>query len=311
MTCHRFDGHTGKVLSARFSPNGRLIASGGEDRVVRIWDVATGKELCALAGHTREISAVSFLSDGKHIVSSGGDRTIKLWDLDTRREYATFTGHGGWVMCVDVSPDGKTIASGCASGSETSHDATIKLWNVASLKEIASVSTERRVNAICYSPDARLIAASTDDGMVAILRANTGEVVTTMSDKNETQLLSVAFSPDSATVATCDGDTIRLWDSLTGHCRANLVADDRTPAMTAYAAAFSSNGRTLVAVGGASVRIWDIRTMKRQSTLAGRSTGLCSVFFKPCDPQVFVTAATSGLVNIRSLDEDRPWWKFW
>ena len=74
-------GHRAAAYSVAFSPDGKLLASGSEDRTIKLWKVATGEELAALEGHTGHVLTVAFNADGTVLASGGADRTVKLWDV--------------------------------------------------------------------------------------------------------------------------------------------------------------------------------------------------------------------------------------
>ncbi|WP_416211311.1 WD40 repeat domain-containing protein, partial [Frankia sp. Cas3] len=100
-------------------------ASPGSDGTVRLWDVASGRQLAELTGHTDEVSAVGFSPDGTRLASAGFDGTVRLWDVASGRQLAELTGHTGGVQAVGFSPDGTRLAS---AGS----DGTVRLWDAAS-----------------------------------------------------------------------------------------------------------------------------------------------------------------------------------
>jgi len=116
-------GHTAPLRSAVFSPDGRIIASGSDDKTIKIWEAAAGKELATLKGHTGDIFSVVFSPDGRTLASGSWDTTIKLWDLTTGKELASIPGQKECWFSVAFSPDGKTLASGI--------NQKIMLWDVS------------------------------------------------------------------------------------------------------------------------------------------------------------------------------------
>jgi flagellar hook assembly protein FlgD len=119
-----FKANTETVWSVAFSPDGKLLASGSDDKTVKLWEVATGQEVRTLKGHTRAVTSVVFSPDGK-LLASGSYREIKLWDVATGQEVRTLRPTN-WVFSVAFSPDGRLLASG-------SKDETIKLWDISDL----------------------------------------------------------------------------------------------------------------------------------------------------------------------------------
>lgn len=155
-------GHASGVMAVAFSPDGKTLASAGVDSAIKIWDVATGRELTTLVGHDGWVYSLSFSPDGKVLASGGSDKMIKIWDLAKGCELRTLNGHGNFVYSVAFSPDGKILASG-------SQDKYIKLWDVATGKELQTLKGHTEyVSAVAFSPDGKTLASGSGDHSIRI-----------------------------------------------------------------------------------------------------------------------------------------------
>jgi RNA polymerase sigma factor (sigma-70 family) len=257
--------HGGPIATAAYSPDSKILASGSWDWSIKLWDLATGKELHHLKGHRGWVWSVAFSPDGKTLASGGDsrDRTIRIWDISTGNELLRLEGHQGSIVSVAFSPDGKTLAS---SGS----DGTVRLWNPAAGQELRRLQGQgNEVARICFSPDGKTLAGAGSDAVIRLWDVATGQETLNLQGHQE-QVASVAFSPDGKTLASGSFDrTIRLWDVATGQ----EVSQFQGHRNLVWSVAFSPDGKTLVSGSGNSfnslkpgtpgeVWLWEVATGK-------------------------------------------------
>lgn len=125
-------GHSIKARSVAYSPDSKMLASGGLDGAVILWDANTGEEKMRLEGHMGGVASVCFSPDGKMLASGFRDGTIVVWDVSKQKEKARLEGHTGAVMSICFSPDGRMLASGA-------YDGRVKVWDVNEGKELATL----------------------------------------------------------------------------------------------------------------------------------------------------------------------------
>ncbi|AFY41738.1 serine/threonine-protein kinase [Nostoc sp. PCC 7107] len=259
-----FRGHASDVNSVAFAPNGQILASGSDDKTIKLWNLGTGTELQTLKGHLKWIWAIAFHPDGKILASGSADKTIKLWNLATTEEIRTLTGHTDGVATVAFSPDGQTLASG-------SLDKTIKLWNLTTGKLIRTFrGHSQAVATIAFSPDGKTLASGSWDKTIKLWNVATGKQIRTLEGHSEL-VLSLAFSPDGKTLASGSKDkTIKLWNLATGETIRTLRQHSDKVNSVAYRK--TTNG--IILASGSSdntIKLWnpttgqEIRTLKRDS----------------------------------------------
>ena len=262
------EGHTDRVSSLSYSPNGATLASAGRDNTVRLWDVATGQLRATFMGHGGPAYFSSFSPDGATLASADGDdRTVRLWDVGTGQLMATLEGFYGATLAF--SPDGRILAGG-------SRDGMIRLWD-ADTGQLLSVFVGHLhgVNSVVYSPDGATLASAGRDGTVRLWDAGTGQLMATLEGYGA----PLAFSPDGRILASESRDgTIRLWDADTGQPLSALVGHR----FGADSVSFSPDGSILA--GGSedrSIRLWDVPTGQLKAVLREHTGLVHLVVFSP------------------------------
>ena len=106
----------GAILGLTFSPDGKRLATGSQDKMAAIWNAGTGQQQLSLFGHSRAVFAVAFMPDGSRLATASGDGTVKIWDASSGKELLTLFGHTGRIFSIAISPDGTRLATAGEDG---------------------------------------------------------------------------------------------------------------------------------------------------------------------------------------------------
>jgi len=274
---HQFK-HRYSVFTVAFSPDGKLLASGGDNNTVKIWDVTGGNEYDDFNGHHKEVMSVAFSPDGKFLASACLDGFVRIWDVSSRNRHKTFT-HGGWVKAVAFSPDAKTLASGGGD-----REGSVMLWDVKASQNRHITTFPGHtgiVESVVFSPDGQFLASTSRD-KTAKLWDVTGQQMLKAFTRHSKVVHSAAFSSDGDILATSGRDyTIKLWKISSGEVVANInVFSNRY--VYAVALTFSPDGKHLAsACSDNIVRVWNIDNFSHTYVLRGHTDAATSIAFSP------------------------------
>jgi WD40 repeat protein len=280
--------HTGPVRCLSFDPDGNSLASGGQDNVIRIWDLKTNKQAGELRGHASHVRDCSYSSDGTWLLSAGRDQKIKLWQPDNSAEMVVFSDEANpdAVLAAHFSRDGKQIVT--ASRDRTASlwnaadhdlvrrfsegheflastatffddgsrlatgagDGTVRIWDVATGTQLFDIKGTGYTAALAVSPDGQLLASGSTGNDVQLWNANNGERVAILSG-HEAPITAARFSPDGLWLATGDDQgRIGLWqrDPQSGEWAAVHWLEGHSRTITSLA--FADDNHVLVSASG-------------------------------------------------------------
>jgi WD40 repeat protein len=298
-------GHQGDVNSVAFSPNGRWLATSGDDRTVKLWDTATGRLVRILAGHVKNVGDVAFSPDGRYLASSDGQQVVHLWDPENGTLIRSFTetqDRGRLYVArqaIAFSPDSVLLAQGYA------------LWDVASGARIRdSYRIDERTPppgdevspAVAFSSDGRRLAIAGARWPAGLWDTASGRLIHTFA-KETTEIVSVAYSPDRAILATgsTDGWT-RLWNTETGQ----LLRELERQRATVASVAFSPDGRWIAAAGhDRKIVIRSVADGAHVRTLEGHANAVLSIAFSS-DGQWLASGSADQTFLVWDLKTGQP-----
>jgi serine/threonine protein kinase len=290
------EGHSSYVNYLVISPDGENLISASADKTIKLWNLATGKEIRTLKGHLSSVNYLAISSDGQTLISASADKMIKVWDTTTGKLLRTLGGHTSFVNFLVITPDGNILASASA-------DKTIKLWNLATGAEIRTLEGHTSsVNALAISPDGQTLMSASADQTIKLWNLETGAEIRTL-EGHTSFVNSLVVTPDGKTLVSASADkTIKLWNLATGE---EIRTLEGHTGFVNYLA-LSPDGQKLMS-GGAdqTIKVWDMSKGEEITTLTGYGSHI-NYFVLSADWRSLASGSGDKVIRVWQVPKNLP-----
>jgi WD40 repeat protein len=269
--------HRGAIWCSALSRDGRLLATGGLDGSIRLWDLETGKLVRALIGHNSYVTSLDWSPDGNTLASAGAyDYTVRLWDGRSGRPLRVLKGHSREAALVKWSPDGRTVVTcGGTSG-------VLTTWNAVSGVKRDTLELGTTIGALAWRHDGGLLAVVCATASVQLWDPDKNKVARTVGTAKD-NYVSIAWAPDGKRLAAGTARETRVYDDAF-----KLAQTIATPAA---ALAWSDDGSRLATLYQDSIKVWDAASPELKSTI---SVSAPRSFAAAGDLSLFVSTTSTG-----------------
>jgi WD40 repeat protein/ABC-type branched-subunit amino acid transport system substrate-binding protein len=293
-------GHTEDISTVVFHPQGKWLASAGDDQQIILWSLDKRKPLRKWRT-SKSVWALAVNPDGTILASGGDDNKITLWNPETGQSLNTFTGHDGAIPSLAFSPNGEMLAS-------AAYDNTVRLWEVNTGKTLHSLTGHTgHVQHVIFSPDAKTLATSSSDKSIRLWNIKSGKVLHVLYGHGNMVFGASFIDGGRSLISVSDDRTLRVWNTQTGTIL--RVLQGHTAGVTDIA---TFGERIFSASSDGSIRLWDTK-LPYQHTVDLQSEP-ASVAIFPQGNKVAVGFA-SGALHLYSLSKkhgikkDGAWWQ--
>ena len=304
-------GHKALISDVTFTPDGRYLVSASNDKLIRVWDLETGKTVRTLrgqigAGHEGKIFAMALSPDGRWLAAAGfmgisGNEPIRLYDFTSGKLVTLLKGHTNVVSALAFSPDNRYLVSG-------SGDNNAIIWNLESkpldLDGSKLSGHTDRIYAVAFTPDSQRVVTGSLDHSLRLWQVQDGGLISTLKGHTN-KVRSVAISPQEDIIASGSRDyTIRLWDGRTGQFIKTLA----NQGTQVGSLSFSPDGRYLVSgVSSAptNCHVWSIPDGKEIVTYRGHDNIVLATAVSPDGRVVATGGGNNQEIHLWSLRDGK------
>jgi WD40 repeat protein len=288
-----FIAHSTAVLSANYSPDGKILASGSQNGEIKLWTLPEAKLLSLFKEHSSAVYSTNFSQDGKMLVSGSIDKTIKIWSVINKKLGDSLKSNINAINTVCFNLDGTILAAG---GDK------ITLYKAPGGGKIKTLKGRSTVNSLKFSPDGRFLISGSRDKTIKIWSTSDWRLIKTLTGHDDS-VISIDISRNGKIIASGSRDkSIKLWSFTDGELLATL--NGHTDYV--FSVSFSPDNK-LLASGSKdkTIKLWSVEDKKILNTLEGHSGPVYSVSFHPENTEL-VSCSDDKTIRIWKLPDGKP-----
>ncbi|OZJ06268.1 hypothetical protein BZG36_00821 [Bifiguratus adelaidae] len=292
---HTLPAHVGTVHALAYNKNGQYCLSGGQDRIIKLWNTSTGMLIKEYIAHGREVLGLAIAPDNSRFCSCGADKSVYNWDVGSGKTIRRFVGHYERVNCVDFNADATVIASGkCGS-----FDTTVRLWDCRSQNRAPiQILEEAKDSVMSLQLVGTDLVTGSADGKVRMYDIRMGKVV---QDTIGHPATSVRFSHDRVCVLVSSLDsTIRLLDKDNGSLL-NEFKGHKNIEYKIQSVLSNDDAHVLSGSESGGIHVWDLVDASKSRHVPAHKKMVLSMDYHPSD-NAFVSGSVDGSIVIWSFE---------
>ena len=277
------------VTAVAIQPNGELVATAGDDHVVRIWNINTGRLVRELKGHRDWVTAVSFCSDGSKLITGCRDHQVLVWDMANGQSLGRLGRHESAITSIKVSDEGDKVAV-------SAFRAPLKIYDLEDRQLLGSLKcpcTDAR--AAAFSHDMKIIAAGGRTGKLRVWNLSAGTKVDVQVQSR--RIWSVIFTPENQLLVAGEGDTISLLDPATGKQRQEF----RNTGGKILAMTWLDRDRFATAGADNEIQVFSLSEQKPFAVVSGHTGSISTLDYRD---RTLISGSFDTTVRVWSLEPD-------